>query len=60
MWRNRLKLELRGCGLILLAVVIALGIGLFVILAHGSVDLAAGVATVAVFVIWSGLERLEK
>ena len=59
MWRDRLKFELRGCGVILLAFVIALGIGLVVMLAFGSADLAAAIAVVALFVCggdWSGLE----
>jgi uncharacterized membrane protein len=60
MWRDRLKFELRGCGVILLAFVIALGIGLVVMLAHGSADLAAAIAVVALFVMWWALERLGK
>jgi hypothetical protein len=39
MWRDRLTFALRGCGVILLAFVIALGIGLVVMLAFGSADL---------------------
>jgi hypothetical protein len=35
MWRDRLKFELIGCGLMLLAFVIALGIGIFVVFANG-------------------------
>ena len=51
MWREKLKFELVGCGLILLAFVIALGIGLLVLLAQGSAELAAVVMVISFIAI---------
>jgi hypothetical protein len=47
MWRDKLKFELTGCGLMLLAAVLAMGVGFLVILANGSGNLAAVVVAVS-------------
>jgi hypothetical protein len=54
-FRDRLKFELIGCGLMLLAFVIALGISLLVLLAKGSVEVAAAIMVVSFIAIcWAG------
>jgi hypothetical protein len=58
MWRDRLKFELIGCGLMLLAFVIALGIGIFVVLANGSVELATVAMVVSFIAICWAADRL--
>jgi hypothetical protein len=58
MWRDRLKFEFIGCGLMLLAFVIALGIGFFVLLANSSVGLAAAVMVVSFIAICWAADRL--
>ena len=47
MWRDKLKFELVGCGLMLLAFVIASGVGFFAVLLSGSAELAAAVMVVS-------------
>jgi hypothetical protein len=47
MWRDKLKFELVGCGLMLLAFVIASGVGVFAVLLSGSAELAAAVMVVS-------------
>ena len=55
MWRDKLKFELVGCGLMLLAFVIASGIGFFAVLLSGSAELAAVVMVVSfIAVCWAG------
>ena len=55
MWRDKLKFELVGCGLMLLAFVIASGIGFFAVLLSGSAELAAAVMVVSfIAVCWAG------
>jgi hypothetical protein len=58
MWRDRLKFELIGCGLMLLGFVIALGIGFFVVFANGSVNLATVVMVVSFIAICWAADRL--
>jgi hypothetical protein len=58
MWRDRLKFELIGCGLMLLAFVIALGISLLVLLAKGPVELAAAFMVVSFIAICWAADRL--
>jgi hypothetical protein len=48
MWREKVKFELIGCGLMLLAFVIASSIGVFMILMSSSAELAAAVMVVSV------------
>ena len=55
MWRDKLKFELVGCGLMLLAFVIASGIGFFAVLLSGSAELAPAVMVVSfIAVCWAG------
>ena len=55
MWRDKLKFELVGCGLMLLAFVIASGVGFFAVLLSGSAELAAAVMVVSfIAVCWAG------
>jgi hypothetical protein len=58
MWRDRLKFELIGCGLMLLAFAIALGIGFLMLLANSSVELAAVVMVVTFIAICWAADRL--
>jgi hypothetical protein len=57
-WRDRLKFELIGCGLMLLAFVTALGIGFFVVLANGSLEVAAVVMVLSFIAICWAADRL--
>jgi hypothetical protein len=55
MQRDKLKFELIGCGLMLLAFVIALAVGFVVILAEAPVSLATAVMVVSfVAACWVG------
>jgi hypothetical protein len=55
MWRDKLKFELVGCGLMLLAFVIASVIGVFVAFTSGSAELAAAIMVVSfIATCWAG------
>jgi hypothetical protein len=55
MWRDKLKFKLIGCGLMLLAFAIALGVGFIVVLLTGSAELAAAVMVVSfIATCWAG------
>jgi uncharacterized membrane protein YgaE (UPF0421/DUF939 family) len=58
MRRDTLKFELTGCGLMLLAFVIALGVGFVVILLEGPVSVATAVMVVSFVAICWVADRL--